>query len=154
MRLEFDVYHVSSPRVSAASAAASGLDTETPKLYVVAHGKHIVYVGACPGGHLRRRLQGGLRADGRHGYHGYHWKGLPVDVHVATNFCPKLTDATCKDFVEAVEAELVFLIRTAAKRWPTHQSEIHFHNLGVRRDKQVRQTAVELHAALSKRGYH
>ena len=34
-----------------------------------------------------------------------------------------------KNYIEAVEAEIAFLVRTKNGRWPEFQNEIHFHNI-------------------------
>lgn len=91
-----------------------------PKLYVVKQGKVIYYVGITSQD-IRKRLRYGFSAQGKHGYHGYKWKDLDTAELLVWSFPGKTTD------VEAIEAELVYLIRERTGKWPKYQMEIHFH---------------------------
>ena len=65
-------------------------------------------------------------ASGQSGYHGYafrhHLENADLDIWFHEN--PK-ANAPELDF-ETVEAEVVFLVRSAGQ-WPQFQTEIHFH---------------------------
>ncbi len=93
-----------------------------PKLYVVKHDKDIYYVGITRQD-IRKRLRYGFSAKGEHGYSGYKWKHLKeVELLIWT-----FPHSQSED-VEAIEAELVYLIREKAGKWPQYQMEIHFHH--------------------------
>lgn len=103
----------------------SGIATSRkPKLYIVSVGNSPIYVGITKQP-LRNRLRFGWSADGRHGYHGYAWRyhheQAAMDV-----WCHEDAPLNATVDIETVEAEVVFLIRSAGQ-WPLHQTEIHFH---------------------------
>lgn len=92
------------------------------KLYVVKSESEVIYVGVTSQS-IRNRLRDGLNAEGKHGYHGYKWKDLSeVDILI---WC---FPQESRDCIEAIEAELVYLIRQRIGNWPKHQMEIHFHD--------------------------
>jgi hypothetical protein len=75
---------------------------------------------------IRNRLRFGWNAEGAGGYYGYAWRDALTEAFL---------DVWCHDDappenpaldVETVEAEVVFLIRSAGQ-WPLYQTEIHFH---------------------------
>ncbi|WP_051287064.1 hypothetical protein [Algoriphagus mannitolivorans] len=103
--------------------------SKQPKIYVIQSKNDLLYVGYASQS-LITRLKQGFRASGKNGYHGYKWKKLEkVDVHVFV--FPILADTPAKEsrlFFEAIEAELVFQIRTHTGKWPLYQNEIHFNN--------------------------
>jgi len=92
-----------------------------PKLYVVKHGKEICYVGITRQD-IRKRLRYGLSATGKHGYHGYKWKDQDTAELLIWSF-----PGSTQEYVEAIEAELVYFIRKKTGKWPKYQMEIHFH---------------------------
>jgi hypothetical protein len=93
-----------------------------PKLYVVKYRSEIIYVGVTSQS-IRNRLKYGLEAQGKGGYHGYRWKNLSeVDILI---WC---FPEESKDGIEAIEAEVVYLVRHHNGKWPEYQTEIHFHN--------------------------
>lgn len=100
-----------------------------PKIYVIKSELEFLYVGYASQS-LITRLNQGFRAAGKNGYHGYKWKKLEkVEVHVFV--FPILADTPTKEtrlYFEAIEAELVFQIRTFTGKWPLYQNEIHFNN--------------------------
>ncbi|MDN3205650.1 hypothetical protein [Algoriphagus sediminis] len=119
-----------------------------PKIYVILDGKEVLYVGFTSQS-VGSRLSGGLKADGKNGYHGYGWKGLEkVELKIFV-FEPYSEDEQTKKqqrlFAEAVEAELAFLIRSKTDSWPKYQSEIHFNNVSP---KQVRDVAKVIYSHL------
>ncbi len=104
----------------------SGIATSRkPKLYVVSVDDKPIYVGVTKQP-IRNRFRLGWNAKGETGYYGYAWRHHHANVWLDI-WChddpPPQKD--CLD-IEAVEAEVVFLIRQAGQ-WPKHQTEIHFH---------------------------
>jgi hypothetical protein len=113
-----------------------------PKIYILKKGEDILYVGFTQQS-IGARLSGGMYASGSYGYHGYKWKqdydevDLLVFVGDETfNVIPD-HDAQVKLKYEAIEAELVYLIRERTKRWPEYQNEIHFNNVDLDDAKKV-----------------
>ena len=104
----------------------SGIATsKKPKLYIVSVNQNPIYVGVTKQP-VRNRLRLGWNANGESGYYGYAWrhhfKQSNIDIWCHED-APK--DKQVLD-IETVEAEVVFLIRSAGQ-WPLHQTEIHFH---------------------------
>lgn len=93
------------------------------KIYVLADGENILYVGITKSS-IKNRLRYGLTADGKNGYYGYKWKELPLVKLFVWCF-----DGLDKTKIESIEAELVYLIRRSTGKWPLCQNEIHFNNL-------------------------
>lgn len=102
-----------------------------PKLYVVTQADEIYYVGITKQA-IRKRLSTGFSAKGEHGYHGYKWK----DLHEAELLVWSFPSIQGED-VEAIEGELVFLIREKTGKWPRYQMEIHFHHGASERELQA-----------------
>ena len=116
-----------------------------PKLYIISNGGAPFYVGATKRP-IGERLRTGFQADGRNGYSGYLWRHYmsraaldiwPLELEEA-DFIAMGADPSAKRvesdqgklkniLVEALEAEVVLLIRQMFDRWPKYQSEIHFH---------------------------
>jgi len=93
-----------------------------PKLYVIGHAGAIIYVGYTRQP-VASRLRLGFEAQGEHGYWGYSWKALPyVDLLI---WCFPSEE---RKTIETVEAEVVYLVRKNTGQWPSHQTEIHFHD--------------------------
>lgn len=115
------------------------------KVYVVTRRlndrSEFVYVGRTDSP-MRVRMYGGLNAKD----YRYQWRDLPrVDLYVCS-----LAGLSEKDG-EAVEAELVYLIRRFQRRWPSHQNEIHFrHRLGVVRP-ELKKLARNLYTRLKRK---
>jgi len=104
-------------------------DTGVPKLYVVKYQSKVIYVGLTSQG-IRTRLRYGLKAKGKHGYHGYQWKNLSeVDLLV---WC---FPEEPFERIESIEAELVYLVRNHTGQWPEYQTEIHFHKVSEEEKK-------------------
>lgn len=93
------------------------------KLYVISYNKKPIYVGITRQ-NIRNRLRMGFRAEGKGGYHGYKWRRELKKVEMAIWYDER---GKSQDDIEAIEAELVFLIRKNYKQWPKFQTEIHFH---------------------------
>lgn len=100
-----------------------------PKLYIVSVEDRPIYVGITRQP-LRNRLRFGWKAAGDSGYYGYSWRHelteADIDVWCHTDPSEENPDLD----LETVEAEVVFLIRSAGQ-WPAHQTEIHFHQLSA-----------------------
>lgn len=111
------------------------------KIYVIKDENNILYIGMTKQ-NIRARFSGSFRAyikkkengiSAYNGYAGYKWiddfqkskKELDLFVFPFEN---KSTNDD-KFFIEAVEAEIAFLIRSEAGKWPLYQHEIHFHNI-------------------------
>jgi hypothetical protein len=73
---------------------------------------------------MATRLRQGLLATGQHGYYGYAWKKHPR-VGLIVWFFP----GEPPERIEAIEAELVYLVRNRTGQWPEAQTEIHFHRV-------------------------
>jgi len=115
----------------------TGLQAERRKLYVILAKKEVWYVGEAHCS-IQVRLKRGFAAY-RHvqkhgtkqgGYGGYKWieefaKKKSVRVHVFV-FDKKFDND--RPAIEAIEGELVFLIRQRTGAWPRYQNEIHFTN--------------------------
>ncbi len=114
---------------------------ERRKLYVIHDQKEILYVGEANSS-IKIRFQRACHAfnyysknnKARLGYKGYKWlnrknclsRKLKVTVAV---FDITLDAEESRCFIEAIEGELVFIIRTTLKYWPKFQNEIHFSNM-------------------------
>lgn len=97
-----------------------------PKLYVVTQQRDIHYVGVT-NRPMSARLNLGLKAKGKGGYHGYKWKMLTMPLCLTVWSFP---DKRGKDFLrelETIEAEFAFLVRKETGQWPRSQTEIHFY---------------------------
>lgn len=109
------------------------------KLYVVKYETKIVYVGITKQS-MSNRLRQGLQAKGEQGYHGYQWMDKnEVDIRI---YCYPDKD---KNWVETVEAELVYQIRNETGEWPECQTEIHFHNA----TEEQKEEAAEIYRELN-----
>jgi hypothetical protein len=97
-----------------------------PKLYIASRNGAPIYVGITSQS-MATRLRFGFRANGKHGYHGYRWRGqsdLDLDIWYLDDVPP----ATAAAELECIEAEVVFLTRQTFNQWPEFQTEIHFHS--------------------------
>ena len=94
-----------------------------PQLYAVSADGVPFYIGVTKQS-IRNRLRYGFTAQGEHGYYGYEWRchmvHATLDIWHQEDSSHDLTE------VEAVEAEVVFLIRKQTGQWPQYQTEIHF----------------------------
>ncbi|SFQ48833.1 hypothetical protein [Hymenobacter arizonensis] len=107
------------------------------KIYVVVNAAGVHYVG-CTCTRMSSRLNlGHMRhLEGKNGYHGYKWlgeTGLQLYVFYLRGLAHPSKDEQVtlfnKQVAERIEAELVYVVRTATGKWPLSQHEIHFHNL-------------------------
>ena len=93
------------------------------KLYLVGLDGNLHYVGITNTS-MSARINMGLKANGKNGYHGYKWKSIrtPLTLDV---FCWSGLGAIRKA-LEAIEAEVAYLCRNDTGEWPLSQTEIHF----------------------------
>lgn len=102
-----------------------------PKLYILKAKGRVVYIGYTSQS-VGSRFYGGLKADGQNGYYGYQWRRYDKLDLVVFCFPPfsKIEKEREREekFAQAVEAELVFLVRESTGKWPECQNEIHFFN--------------------------
>ena len=114
------------------------LQKERRKLYIVYHEKEIFYVGEANSSILTRFQRActsfnylKIKGNARNGYSGYKWlcheRNPQRNLKVFTIVFDEAIDGN-RNFVEAVEGELVFLIREKQNYWPRFQHEIHFRN--------------------------
>ncbi|AFL81134.1 hypothetical protein Aeqsu_1651 [Aequorivita sublithincola DSM 14238] len=116
---------------------------KTPKIYVLQADGKTLYIGYTSQS-ISTRLRDGLKKAGTFkDYKGYKWKdskSVKLSVFV---FNHKLIGKRCDedipfiDLAEAVEAELVYLVRQKTGRWPEFQNEIHFNNEERERAKEI-----------------
>jgi hypothetical protein len=103
----------------------SGIATSSlPKLYIVSTDNKPIYVGITKQS-IRNRLRFGWSATGESGYHGYAWRHGNTSAHLDVWCHVDAVNRNERD-IETVEAEVVFLIRSAG-HWPKFQTEIHFY---------------------------
>lgn len=106
---------------------------KVPKIYVIKIKGEVVYIGYTSQS-ITTRLNSGLKAKGKNGYHGYKWKNVTDEMELLVFvFESILTGIKEQDkelimFVEAIEAELVYQFRSQTGNWPKFQNEIHFNN--------------------------
>jgi hypothetical protein len=124
-----------SPKVEGLNLA---LKNERRKIYLISRQNEIIYVGEADTS-IKEKMRRGITSfnyfmingKARGGYKGYKWihpdenKHRLLDVHVSI-FESEYDDK--RAFIEAVEAELVYLIRNKTGMWPAFQNEIHFQN--------------------------
>lgn len=118
----------------------AALIKERRKLYFIYYDKDILYVGEANTS-IKTRFQRSCTSynhyitngKARGGYKGYKWLNKtdnPVrklKVAVAT-FSEVYDPDDKRAFIEAIEGELVYLIRNKYGYWPKFQNEIHFSN--------------------------
>ncbi len=107
------------------------------KIYILRQGKEILYVGITKTP-LSNRIGSGLKATGKKGYHDYKWKVLAKkhQSEVIDLFVYLFRD---EEKTEAIEAEVVYLIRNKTGKWPKYQTEIHFHYNASIEEKRLAQ---------------
>ena len=109
------------------------------KLYVLKNSKEIYYVGVTSLS-MSSRLGIGYRAKGEQGYHGYKWIGKIPGAELLV-WCFTKSD---RSPVEAIEGELVYLVRNLTGKWPKYQMEIHFHPDVSDKEKRIAETLVNI----------
>ena len=104
-----------------------------PKIYVIKIKGELVYIGYTSQS-ITSRLNYGFKINGENGYYGYKWRNISEEIELMVFVSEKaLTgdkdeDKKTINFVEAIEAELVFKFREKTGNWPKYQNEIHFNN--------------------------
>ena len=147
MQLIFETYKVTlvdnkdnTCKVRISPNKGEALKAERRKLYVISCGDQILYIGEANTS-IKTRFQRGCTSfnfyikndKARGGYKGYKWlnqvHNSERDLKVSVVIFPKEYDEDEKrEFIEAIEGELVYLIRQKTDKWPLFQNEIHFHN--------------------------
>lgn len=97
-----------------------------PKLYVVTELRSIHYVGVT-NRQMSSRINMGLKAKGKGGYHGYKWKSINRPLRLIVWSFPEKSGKAFLRELETVEAEFAFLVRKDTGQWPLSQTEIHFY---------------------------
>ena len=113
---------------------------ERRKLYIIHFENEYLYVGEANTS-IKTRFQRGCASfnyfmkneKARNGYKGYKWlnkeknqeRNLTVSVVI---FTEDFDHDEKRGFIEAIEGELVYLIRQKFGYWPKFQNEIHFSN--------------------------
>ncbi len=113
------------------------VSTICPKLYVVTRENDVHYVGVT-NRPMASRLNMGLKAKGKGGYHGYKWKNLKSPLRLLVWSFPEESKPFLRQ-LETVEAEFAFLIRKDTGQWPQSQTEIHFYQASSAQLKAVAQ---------------
>jgi len=105
------------------------------KIYIVSLEGVIVYVGKTKqtiGDKFRQSIltyqnvQKGKKKVS--GYSGYKWVREYLDKGVVLDLSVFLLPGKTNEETEAIEAEVVYLVREKTGRWPEYQNEIHFRN--------------------------
>jgi hypothetical protein len=97
-------------------------EPDLAKLYLLRDSEFYQYVGTTFQS-IKKRLNQGLKANGKNGYHGYKWKTkTQIELFVWT------FEGLERYQIENVEAELIYLIRREYGKWVFAQNEIHFNN--------------------------
>mgnify|MGYP001060251862 CR=1 FL=1 len=109
------------------------------KLYVLKNSKEIYYVGVTSLS-MSSRLRIGYRAKGEQGYHGYKWIGKISRAELLIWCFTK----SHRSHAEAIEGELVYLVRNRTEKWPKYQMEIHFHPGVSDKEKQIAETLADI----------
>ena len=105
------------------------------KIYVLKYGSNYLYVGKTKQklgnkfGQSFRSYKNDLEGKREAGYGGYKWiKEYKNTDKILQLFVFDLGKSCTDNNAEAIEAEVVFRIRTKYNRWPEYQNEIHFFN--------------------------
>lgn len=126
-------------RLALSPSTGLALLKERRKLYVVHIENEIIYVGEAHTS-LKKRFQRGCTSYNffrrnnnvaRGGYKGYKWLNKQENLSRNLNVSVAIFDSEYdekRNIIEAVEGELVYLIRNKHGYWPKFQNEIHFSN--------------------------
>jgi hypothetical protein len=111
---------------------------ERRKLYMVYNDNEFLYVGEANTS-IKTRFQRGCTSfnyyikngNARGGYKGYKWlnkeHNSERNITLSVVTFPQEYDNN-REMIEAIEGELVYLIRNKTGYWPKFQNEIHFSN--------------------------
>ncbi len=131
---EFDIQITDTKIKPKGSLKFYGVPKDAYKIYIVKDEHNFLYIGITKM-YLSSRFTLGFNATievGNNGYHGYKWinecreKTLKL---IVISF-PNMTAADDRNYVETIEAELVYQVRKEFGRWCEYQNEIHFYNKG------------------------
>ena len=119
------------------------LDSPNRLLYIIKNNHQFLYVGEAKS-NLKNRVSRGFvsyrfwkrNEQARNGYKGYKWielfdqKESIITLDELSLKCFLFDESRNDDreFIEAIEGELVFIIRNQTGQWPLYQNEIHFNN--------------------------
>jgi hypothetical protein len=148
MNIEFEKYSLSikdnldlTCSVSIYPKEEFALKQERRKLYVIYSNDEILYVGEAKTSILKRFQRGTVsfnhfirNGKSRNGYKGYKWLNKKDNATRELKVAVVVFDSTKdndREFIEAVEGEIVYLIRNKLGYWPKFQNEIHFSNSDV-----------------------
>lgn len=114
------------------------------KIYIIQYGADLIYVGYSSQS-IGARLNNGLKAPGTFkDYKGYKWKEyvnqILLHVFVFGDVLKEMKSEEAKakiSFVEAIEAEIAYRIRTETGKWPLYQNEIHFNNVDLENTSRI-----------------
>ncbi len=116
------------------SSEKLSLEKEGRKIYIIHHEEQIFYVGET-GTSIKKRLERGFKAYNdfikngktKNGYKGYKWIAEKNSIRKLTVSVAIFGDVE-REIIEAIEGELVYLVRAKTEKWPEFQNEIHFRN--------------------------
>lgn len=113
---------------------------ERRKIYIIHDNEEVLYVGEANCS-IKERFQRSLvsfnhfvtKGVARGGYKGYKWLNKTINLTrrltaTVVVFGAQFDDADKRGYIEAIEGELVFLVRKELGYWPKFQNEIHFQN--------------------------
>lgn len=146
MKYQFETYQLqivdnedTTCNIRLLPTTGKALSKERRKLYIISNGDEILYVGEANTS-IKTRFQRSCNSYNfykrnndiaRNGYKGYKWfdkEKNPIRNLTVLAVIFNETSDEKRAFVEAVEGELVFLIRKKTGKWPLFQNEIHFSN--------------------------
>lgn len=100
-----------------------------PKLYAFVHESKLIYVGQTKQS-MSARMRDGFKQVKKNGYSGYGWLRSTIRKTALYVWCldgVRGTEKQAEAALECIESEVVFLCRSYDGQWPSHQTEIHFH---------------------------
>ena len=115
------------------------------KLYTVTRNKELLYVGIAKQP-MSSRVNGGLKAKGKNGYHGYKWKTIRDELQLRVWFVKENGKFISLSDMEAIEAEVAYACRNQSGQWPSFQNEIHFQQTKEKHRKVANQIYTKLGA--------
>ncbi|WP_427873520.1 hypothetical protein [Flavobacterium sp. MMS24-S5] len=127
-----------SCRTELSPTKGQALLQERRKLYIIHYKGEILYVGEANHS-IKTRFQRGStsfnyfirKGKARGGYKGYKWLNKEYNVSRNLSVCVAIFNEKYdhnRSFIEAIEGELVYLVRKKLDYWPKFQHEIHFSN--------------------------
>ncbi len=136
-------------KIKFASSEGLAFQKERRKLYIVQSPEKIFYVGEANTS-IKTRFSRGCssfnfyvnnnREKSRRGYKGYKWLDKldnPIQNLITYVMTFDSSFDHDREIVEAIEGELVYLIRNSFGYWPLFQNEIHFRNENIAKEIAV-----------------